>query len=202
MAEGIDKEIDAIKTVLAALEPLSREARLSVLDYAIRRLGIQYAGTASSQPPQSPLPAATLPQGKAAATVTTGTQEKTAPPVHIEKLKDEKKPRSANEMSAIVAYFLAHVAPEGQRKTTVTTHDMETYFRIARFPLPKQIRVTLQNAKNAGYFDAVGDGEYKLNAIGYNLVAHNMPRGGSGEKRSRPSKRTKSKPKGKGKSAR
>jgi hypothetical protein len=43
--------------------------------------------------------------------------------------------------------------------------------------LPEQIRVTLPNAKAAGYFDAAGEGEYKLNAVGHNLVVHSMPRG-------------------------
>jgi len=56
---------------------------------------------------------------------------------------------------------------------------VETYFKIASFPLPQQLRMTLPNAKNAGYFDLAGDGEYKLNAVGHNLVAHSMPRGAS-----------------------
>jgi hypothetical protein len=33
------------------------------------------------------------------------------------------------------------------------------------------------NAKNAGYFESAGGGRYKLNTVGYNLVAHNLPRG-------------------------
>jgi hypothetical protein len=35
----------------------------------------------------------------------------------------------------------------------------------------------LPNAEGAGYFDSLGGGEYRLNAIGYNLVNHSMPRG-------------------------
>jgi hypothetical protein len=103
---------------------------------------------------------------------------------HIEQFKEEKKPRSANEMAAVVAYYLANIAAPGERKERVTQRDIEANFKIARFPLPQHPRVTLTNAKNAGYFDLAGDGEYKLNAVGYNLVAHSMPRGpGSGAKK-------------------
>ena len=80
-------------------------------------------------------------------------------------------------MAALVAYYLSNVAPEQDQKKTVNQKDIETYFKMAEFPLPNQIRVTLPNAKAAGYFDAVGEGEYKLNAVGHNLVVHSMPRG-------------------------
>ncbi len=82
-------------------------------------------------------------------------------------------------MAAIVAYYLMNIAPHDKRKETINQKDIVTQFKIASFPLPRQVRVTLQNAKNAGYFDLVGDGEYKLNAVGHNLVAHSMPRGAS-----------------------
>ena len=84
-------------------------------------------------------------------------------------------------MAAVVAYYLANVAAPGERKERVTQKDIETHFKIAHFPLPQHPRVTLPNAKNAGYFDLVGYGEYKLNAVGHNLVAHSMPRGASKE---------------------
>jgi len=80
-------------------------------------------------------------------------------------------------MAALVAYFLSDLAPESKKKSTVTTKDMETYFKIAGYRLPKALQQLLGNAKNAGYFDPVGTGEYKLNAVGYNLVVHNLPWG-------------------------
>lgn len=170
MSESLDKEIEAIKAVLSALEPLDGAARASVLDYVVKRLAIEVSAGAS--------PAAVdggIAQGFEAPS--TNLEAQGAGPVHIETLKKEKSPRSANEMAAVVAYYLSHVAPPDKRKKTVNTQDIETYFKIAKFPLPRQPRVTLQNARNAGYFDSVGDGEYRLNPVGYNLVAHSMPRG-------------------------
>ena len=67
------------------------------------------------------------------------------------------------------------MAPKTERKDRITTKDIETYFKIAEFPLTKT-QFTLPNAKAAGYLDAVGNGEYKLNAVGHNLVVHSMPR--------------------------
>jgi hypothetical protein len=168
MSEPVDQEVEAIRAVLAALAPLSEKARVSVLDYVTRRLdltpstppGASAAVTAASSSPPVPIPGA-------------------SPLVHIKDFKNQKRPRSANEMAAVVAYYLANVAAPEQRKRTVNQKDVETHFKIAEFPLPRKVRWTLPNAKSAGYFDLAGDGEYKLNAVGHNLVAHSMPRGGS-----------------------
>jgi hypothetical protein len=169
MSEPIDQEIEAIKAVLSALEPLAPLVRQSVLEYVLKRLDIRLAGEprvdaggAGGSPPPRPPP-----------------RDIPAKGTHIKELKEKKVPRSANEMAALVAYYLANLADE--KKATVTTKDMETYFKIAGFPLPEQIRVTLPNAKTAGYFDAAGNGEYRLNAVGHNLVVHSMPRGSGAE---------------------
>jgi hypothetical protein len=167
MSEPVDHEIEAIKVMLAALAPLSEKARASVLDYVTRRLDLAPLATpipAVGARSTLPVPA---PAGGAAAAV------------HIEEFKEQKRPRSANEMAALVAYYLMNLAPQDQRKKTINQKDVETQFKIASFPLPQQVRATLPNAKNSGYFDLVGDGEYKLNAVGHNLVAHSMPRGAS-----------------------
>jgi hypothetical protein len=169
MADPVDQEIDAIRVVLGALTPLSEKARASVLAYVSQRLDL-VAGSASTLKwtagTTASLPPVLTPPGPAASAQ------------HIKPFKEEKRPRSANEMAALVAYYLGNVVSPEQRKATVNIKDIETYFKIAGFPLPQQLRVTLPNAKNAGYFDLAGDGEYKLNAVGHNLVAHSMPRGG------------------------
>jgi len=169
VAKDFDDEVEAIKAVLGSLEPLDAQARRSVVEYVLKRLGISI-GPATA----APLPAAA--PASPAATLAAATPPAAEGPVHIESFKTQKQPRSANEMAALVAYYLQNLAPTAERKATVTTQDLETYFKIAKFPLPKEIRVTLQNARNAGYLDAAGSGEYKLNAVGHNLVVHNMPR--------------------------
>jgi len=168
VAEYIDKEIEAIKAVLQVLEPLPSDVRASVLGYVLQRLQIVLAPSAQSSD------ASTAITNAAAGTAETS-GEKQAIPVHIKILKEQKKPRSANEMAALVAYYLANVISKTERKEKISAKDIETYFKIAEFPLTKT-QFTLPNAKAAGYLDATGNGEYKLNAVGHNLVVHSMPR--------------------------
>lgn len=165
MAEPIDQEIEAIKSVLSALSPLSEKARTSVLDYVSKRLNLPTPDIFKNPPPGGEqMNMEGKPPGE-------HQQE-----VHILQLKNQKNPRSANEMAALVGYYLGNVAPQDQRKKTISQSDLETYFKIGKFPLPSRVNMTLVNAKAAGYFDSVSDGEYKLNPVGYNLVVHSMPR--------------------------
>jgi hypothetical protein len=194
VSESVDEEVEAIKTVLGALTPLTPDARGNVLEYVLKRFGFSY--------PSAAVGSTTLLAGSGPSQILVP-QSSAGLLTHIKDLKTEKKPRSANEMAALVAYFLANVAPQEQRKPNVNTKDIETYFKIAEFPLPEQIKMTLPNAKNAGYFDAVGDGEYRLNAVGHNLVVHSMPRGaGSSEPSKRSRKKVVRKPKTRAKKSR
>jgi hypothetical protein len=41
----------------------------------------------------------------------------------------------------------------------------------------------LNNTKKAGYIEVVDRGAYKLNPVGYNLVAHGMPNSDNGKRK-------------------
>jgi hypothetical protein len=90
-------------------------------------------------------------------------------------MKEEKAPSSAIEMAAMVAFYLSELASPDIRKDVVSKKDIDKYFKQANFPLPKESKFTLPNAAKAGYFDALGNGQYRLNPVGYNLVAHGLP---------------------------
>ena len=160
----IDPELKAIQTIIEALEPLETEARTRVADYVSRRLKLPFS---SSENPvlrtivddSAPIPTSELRQQ----------------PLDIRSLRDQKKPSSANEMAALVAFYLAEFAPPEDRKTTIDRTDIEKYFKQAGFPLPKVLKQTLLNAAKSGYFDTTGGGRYRLNPVGYNLVVHGMP---------------------------
>ncbi len=97
--------------------------------------------------------------------------------VDIRSFKEQKDPKSAIQMACVVAYYLQELAPGTEKKNTVTAADLSTYFKQANFKLPKAISQVLPDARVAGYFEsAPGKGEYSLNAVGYNLVAHNLPK--------------------------
>jgi hypothetical protein len=155
-------EIGALTSIVRALQPLTPETRQRVVESALVLLGSKGGTTriaegAAPSEPSKPLTRVT----------------------DIRGLKEEKRPASANEMAALVAYYLAEVAAGTERKPGIEISDIEKYFKQAGFRLPRTLKMTLVNAKNAGYFDAVGEGRYKLNPVGYNLVAHSLPRTGS-----------------------
>jgi hypothetical protein len=92
------------------------------------------------------------------------------------------------------------LAPADERKVEISAKDITKYFKQAGFPLPGAARMTLVNAKNAGYLDAGAErGAYKLNPVGHNLVAHSLPAatatgrasGRGNRKRARKSKKVK-----------
>jgi hypothetical protein len=184
-----DSELQAIHDVLAALVPLKREGRSRVLDYALKRLGMlpETGGATGTN-------AATV-SYPTASPATSTPADRTSRQADIRSLKNEKSPRSANEMAALVAYYLSEAAPEIHRKQTINAEDIKTYFKQALFKLPSSAKMTLVNAKNAGYLESTNEpGQYRLNPVGYNLVAHNLPAGKARiTKKKAPLKRTNSK---------
>lgn len=99
---------------------------------------------------------------------------------------EQKKPSSDIEATAVAAYFLQYLASDPQK--SIDSASLQEAFRMARYPLPARTTYTLTNAKNAGYLDSSGDGEFRLNAVGYNLVEHGL---GSADESAKPSKRRK-----------
>jgi hypothetical protein len=148
-ASNIESELQAVKAITSQLTALDEEARKRVLDYVFKLLGLP----------------TTLPTSSFRRELIRD----------IRSLQLEKEPRNTNEMAAVVAYYLSELAPAYERKETISTVDIRKYFMHAGFPLPKDLRSTLPNATAAGYFDSVAHGQYKLNPIGYNLVARNFP---------------------------
>lgn len=170
--ESEDEELAAIKTVLAVLTPLKPEARSNVIEYVFRRLGIAFApiaGSAQSMATQ------TVSQAAPAAPIFSP-----SPPnaqADLRSLTEQKQPKSANQMVAVLAYYLANLAPTDQRRDYIVANDIKKYFPQANFELPTgPHNMTLVNAKNAGYLDVMGTGQYRLNPVGHNLVTHKLPR--------------------------
>lgn len=161
-------ELAAFTAVVTALKSLEPQVRMRIVESALVLLG---GGHRKAEP-----------QGGQPSLVDREHNLTPPPPpalgrlADIRQLKEQKAPQSANEMAALVAYYLAEAAPPEERKATVDINDIQKYFKQAQFRLPNKPKMTLVNAKNAGYFDAAGGGQYKLNPVGYNLVVHSLPR--------------------------
>lgn len=159
----------AIDQIITALEALDEGARSTAITAACAHLNLKVSPGA---------------QGHAAAAhQATQVEATTVQHVHvhhgkkadIRSLKEEKNPDTAKQMACIVAYYLQELAPEGERKNTISAPDIEKYFKQANFKLPKLVAQVLVDAKRSGYFETAARGEYKLNAVGYNLVVHGLP---------------------------
>jgi len=177
---------DAINRVLAALEPLDDWSRRTVLLAVCHQLGIDLSG--SGQQTFQPGRTGGSPQA------TSMVQPECRSVTDIRSLAQQKAPTSAVERAVLVAYYLSEVAPETERKNYIGKEELIKYFKQAGFPLPKRPEQTLVNAKHGGYLDRVGEGKYRLNPVGHNLIAHILPRPGAEQKRiqrSRPRKRAK-----------
>jgi hypothetical protein len=164
-----DPELQAISTLLTVLEPLDANARSNVLGYVFRRLGI--AGPAAPAGADPDVPALVTTPDEIA-------KNERAPHQlarDIRSLTEHKQPKSASEMAALVAYYLAHLAPVSDRREHITASDITKYFGQANFPLPQSSPMTLVHAKNAGYLDQQARGRYRLNPVGHNLIAHRLP---------------------------
>jgi len=176
--QELDAELRAIAILLGALEPLSDEARLNVVTYVFRRLGIEFAPAAVRQAMHGP--------PDAGAGERPPFDPEAAGIIDIRSFKEEKQPKTASEMVAVAAYYLAHLAPPDERRDYIVADDIRRYFLQAVFPLPSAPpHMTLVNAKNAGYLDARERGQYRLNPVGYNLITNKLPPApGRHEKRS------------------
>jgi hypothetical protein len=170
--ETEDEELMAIKTLLGVLTPLTPEARHNVIDYVFRRLGITASAVAGPAQPAAPQPAS-----PAASAAPNFQLSPPSTPTDLRSLTELKQPKSANQMVAILAYYLANLAPMDLRRDHIVPDDIKKYFPQANFELPTSPpTMTLVNAKNAGYLDGLGTGQYRLNPVGHNLVTHKLPR--------------------------
>lgn len=179
---------DEIKAILNGRDPAEQER---IMRWVNESLGLSPAPKiiGSTAPP-----AATSPQSPNVTSV--------APPSHaippakkdIRSFVDEKKPKNDVQFASVAAYFYRFAAPEAERQDVIIAKDLDNAGRLARgygFKKPLQ---TLSNARKLGYFDSAGRGEFKLNAVGENLVAMALPGTSSnasaketGHKRSKPS---------------
>ena len=161
----------AIDNIITALENLDENAQKTALSAVCSHLGItlgpievQAAATSYEETQETRV--------KPAVEVAETQQRKK---IDIRSLKEDKKPKTALQMACVVAYYLQEHVAQSERKETISTKDVEKYFKQAGYKLPKKLNQVLVHGKNSGYFEAVGKAQYKLTPVGYNLVVHGMP---------------------------
>src|SRR5437016_4954554 len=120
-----NSELQALTTIVQALTGLAPEAQRRVLDAVLVLVGgsSRASGARPASVDVSSVPVATEAPVALSA-------------LDIRQLTEQKRPDSANEMAALVAYYLSEIAGPNERSDTVDTADMEKYFKQARYKLP------------------------------------------------------------------
>lgn len=157
-------EFDAAKVIVETLKGLDKQQQARAIKFACESLDMQapalgaasHGGGASPQPAITSAPSAT----------------------DIKQFTASKAPKSDQQFAAVVAYYHRFVAPEAERKDAITADDLQDAARKVGRRRPH--RITLNNAKNAGYLDTAERGSFKINTVGENLVAVTLP-GNGGE---------------------
>src|SRR5882672_7449511 len=127
-----DKELEAISSIIRLLKPLDATRRSRVLDYVLNRLEMATV----------PAPVISSIAAKDSESISPSNLSRLAGQ-DIRSFTAEKQPRSATEMVAVVAYYLAEMAPESERSQTINTDAVKRYFKMAGFPLPTVLKNAL-----------------------------------------------------------
>src|SRR5258708_85211 len=157
---------DAAKAIVETLKDMDKQLQVQAIRFACESLSLE----SPIHPPRS-----------AAASIEPPTRTNPPPggqPTHstdIRQFVETKKPKSDQQFAAVVAYFYRFEVPETTRMETIDPKTLEEAARLAKRKRLSNARMTLTNAKNAGYLDLVGRGDYRINAVGENLVAMALP---------------------------
>lgn len=182
-------DLEAVRTIVSTLEPFDKEEKERIIRWSKEKLGLSIDNPLIG-PTKSGLPLDS--EGQVGHHLVV--RREVHIPSDIKTFVTNKKPSSANQFAAVVAYYYLFHAPEEQRKEFINGDDLQEACRqIGRSRL-KDPNQTLNNAHHVGLLDKAGDrGAYKINTVGENLVAVTLPGGTStatASPRSRVKKRT------------
>lgn len=158
---------DAAKLIVETLNGLDKTSQALAMRFASETLGLQ----AASMTPAA-VTAASTPVSQSSRPGETHSTD-------VKQFTAAKAPKSDQQFAAVVAYFYRFEAPEADRKDTINAEVLQEATRlVGRNRLTKPY-FTLNNAKNAGYLDTAGKGDFRINSVGENLVAMALPGNGS-----------------------
>ena len=167
-------DLEAVRTIVAALEPFEAIDQERILRWSREKLGL----TTTHTPTSSGIPATPAPPATSLSELTT-TSRSQGSAKDIRSFIDEKAPSSDRQFAAAVAYYYRFEAPEEARKDSITKDDLQEACRLAgrtRLAKPAQ---TLINAHHVGLLDKADRGAYAISTVGENLVAVALPSAGT-----------------------
>jgi hypothetical protein len=171
MAKATPDDLEAVRAIIASLEPFEANDQERILRWVREKLGLVATSTVqASDRPSSPTD-----RGEEFQRAASNISERQA---DIRTFIDMKKPQSDIQFAAAVAYYYRFEAPEQQRKTVIKAADLQEACRQTGRMRFKNPATTLNNALKLGYLDKGGErGTFVVNTVGENLVAMALPEG-------------------------
>jgi hypothetical protein len=169
-------DLEAIRLIVDVLQGFDKNEQERIFRWSREKLGLDTSNTVFhevKQPvntslPQHPHPLESKPLKEAEETK------------DIKTFVDSKNPKSDVHFATVVAYYFEFEAPELDKKTEVSSNDIQEACRRAKRSRMKNPGQTLRNAHAAGLLDkGMETGAYSINAVGENLVAMTLPVGNS-----------------------
>lgn len=161
-------DFDAGKAIYEKLKEVPEERQIKILRWVCESLGIKSDVITRSHTEE------------ATETKEETTKEDTsvsAAPVDIKTFVQSKKPRSDQQFAAVAAYYYRFAAPQHERKDTINAKGLQDAARFAGRPVLHLPKATLNNARQSGYIDRSGRGEFRITTVGENLVTMTLPGG-------------------------
>lgn len=172
MTKPTDK-FEATRIVTETIQEFDPKDQAMIFRWAAETLGLPEPFAGPSTVAERPVSAS--PQAASSVLPTGGA----AP--DIQSFVKTKNPRSDVQFAATVAYYYQFVAPESERKTSISESDLVDACRKVGRERPQKPYFTLNNAFHAGLLDRPEKGSFSLNAVGENLVALTLPGARKGE---------------------
>lgn len=154
-------DLEALKTIVEALRPFSKEDQDRIIRWVREKFGLATAPTSTREPQSISSPSGTV------------TEQSRA--LDIKTFINEKSPQSDNQFAAAVAYYYQFEAPTAQQKSAITSAELQDSTRLAGRNRLGDPNKTLRNAMSQGYLDQSGRGAFTLSTVGENLVAMALP---------------------------
>lgn len=180
-------EIEALQAIDTALSALGPDERTRVLGWAQAKYGTPIEITlASNASPTLAHPAATslaISKTKSGSNGKSSKRSKSiismdkslnlSPPSKQSAVQfgGEKSPGNVIQKSVVAAYYLRHVI----ELEKVTVEGVFTFFKTLSWPVPTDLKNTLQQAGTQGFLDTSNNQDIKLTSLGENLVEHGLP---------------------------
>lgn len=180
---GEVKAIEAIDNALNGLEP---DERTRVLAWAQAKYGASVQVT--PQAPSTPAPAQQVaasdnPKTKSGSNGKSSKKSKTI--ISMDKTLNlspngkqsaaqfgaEKSPSNVIQKSVVAVYYLRDVL----ELEKVSVEGVFTFFKTLSWPVPADLKNTLQQAGTHGFLDTSDSQAIKLTSLGENLVEHELP---------------------------